>query len=146
MKGESYGVEIWGSQQVNDWWRLSAGFNTLHKNLRFKNGSSGSLGLPVPGAEQAGNDPPRQASVRSTMSVGANFTFDADLRYIGTRPNPETPSYYELNARVGWKPTKPLEISLSGFNLLHAHHIEYAADPASVEVPRSVFVQAYWRY
>ena len=147
MKGETYGVEVWGSRQMNEWWRLSAGFNTLHENLRFKSSSAGSLGLAgFPGTEQAGSDPPSQASVRSSMNLATNFTFDADVRYVGERPNPETPRYYELNARIGWKPSKPLEISVSGFNLLHAHHIEYAAPPPDVEIDRRVLVQAHWRF
>jgi iron complex outermembrane receptor protein len=147
MKGETYGVEVWGSQQVNDWWRLSAGFNTLHENLRFKRGSSGSLGLAgFPGVAQAGSDPRHQASLRSSMNLMENVTFDADLRHVGARPDPVTPQYYELNARLAWTPTKPLDISLTGFNLLHARHIEYFGSPTSAEMMRSVFVEARWRF
>ena len=147
MKGNTYGVEVWGNFQALDWWRLAAGFNTLHENLGFKSNSAGSLGLAgFPGIEQAGSDPARQASLRSSMNFRANFSFDADLRYIGARPDPVTPSYYELNASAGWKPSKSLEISLTGFNLLHARHVEYAATPTSIEVSRSVWIEAHWRH
>ena len=147
MEGETYGVELWATHQLNDWWRLTAGFNTLHENLRFKNGTAGSLNLPgFPGVEQAGSDPPRQASLRSSMNLMSDLTFDADLRYIGTRPNPETRHYYELNARVAWKPSDSLELSLSGYNLLHATHIEYASLTDSIEVRRSVFGRVAWQF
>src|SRR3546814_5577585 len=33
-KGHSYGVEAWASHQFLPWWRLSAGFATLHKQDR----------------------------------------------------------------------------------------------------------------
>jgi iron complex outermembrane receptor protein len=147
MKGNTYGAEVWGSYQVRDWWRLAAGFNTLHENLSFKAGSAGSLGLAgFPGIEQAGSDPARQASLRSSINLHANFTLDANLRYVGARPDPATPSYHELDASAVWKPSRPLEISLTGFNLLHARHVEYAATPTSIEVPRSVWIEAHWRH
>jgi iron complex outermembrane receptor protein len=147
MTGKTYGVEVWGSHQVNDWWRLSAAFDTLHESLRFKNGSAGSLGLAgFPGTEQAGSDPPLQASLRSSMDIRRDISVDADLRYVGTRPDPQTRHYYELNARVGWKPSESLEISLSAFNLLHARHVEYTASPTSIEVVRSVFGKVAWQF
>lgn len=146
MKGETYGVEAWGSCQLRDWWRLSAGLNLLRENLRFKAGSSGSFGLPgFPGIEQAGSDPAHQASLRSSLNLASNITFDADLRYIGARPNPHTPHYYDLGARLSWKPLEPLELSLTGFNLLHAHHVEYVGS-SPAEMARSVLAEAHWRF
>jgi iron complex outermembrane receptor protein len=147
MKGETYGVELWATHRLNDWWRLTAGFNTLHENLRFKSGSAGSLNLPgFPGIEQAGSDPPRQASLRSSMDLMAGLTLDADLRYIGRRPNPETLHYYELNARIAWRPSDRIELSLTGYNLLHATHIEYASLTDSIEMRRSVFGRVAWHF
>ncbi len=147
MEGHTYGVEIWGSRQLNEWWRLSAGFNTLHEALRFKPGSSGSLGLAgFPGIEQAGSDPPRQGTLRSSMNLPAHLSLDADLRYVAARPDPVTPQYYELNARLGWIPWEALELSLTGSNLLHARHIEYASPPNSVEIGRGVLAAARWRF
>ncbi|UUZ73919.1 TonB-dependent receptor plug domain-containing protein [Polaromonas sp. P1(28)-8] len=31
MEGNTYGMEMWGNYRVNDWWRLSAGYNYLKK-------------------------------------------------------------------------------------------------------------------
>jgi iron complex outermembrane receptor protein len=80
------------------------------------------------------------------MDLMAGLTLDADLRYIGRRPNPETLHYYELNARIAWRPSDRIELSLTGYNLLHATHIEYASLTDSIEMRRSVFGRVAWHF
>ncbi len=60
MEGSIYGVEAWGTYSVTDWWRLSAGFNVQHEQLKFQMQSS-QLG----GILKAGDDPNHQESLRS---------------------------------------------------------------------------------
>jgi iron complex outermembrane receptor protein len=141
MEGLIYGVEIWGDYRVTDWWRLSAGFNVQHEHLRFEPGSSQLGGLSL-----AADDPSHQASLRSSVNLGDHVTWDADLRYVGKLPDPSVPEYVELNTRLGWKLSDSVEISVSGFNLLHPHHIEFIELPQSDEVPRSFFVETRWRF
>ena len=138
MQGEVNGVEIWGSFQAMDWWRLTAGFNLQHEDLRFAPGASGLLGLA-----QAGNDPHHQASLRSSMNLLDNVVFDADFRDVGALPDPAVPEYVEMNARLGWRVSDTLEISLSGFNLLHGHHVEYSPGD---EIRRNFFLETRWRF
>ncbi len=109
MRGDTYGVEAWADFQLADWWRLSPGVRTLHKRLRFEAGSSGLLGVA-----QAGNDPTNQALLRSSIDLGRRGTFDLNLRHTDTLPSPDTPGYYELNARFGWRWTDALEVAISG--------------------------------
>jgi iron complex outermembrane receptor protein len=120
---------------------LSAGANWQHENFRFKPGSS-RLG----GTQANGDDPDYQFSLRSSVNIGPAVTFDAALRSIDALPNPGVPAYTELNARIAWNITKQLELSLSGFNLIHPQHIEFTQVPASVEVPRSYLVNAKYRF
>ena len=139
MQGRTYGVEAWADYRVADWWRLTAGLEVQHESLDFKPGASGLLGL-----SQAGDDPHHQASLRSSMNLGKAVTFDADLRYIGMLPDPHVPSYVELNSRLGWNVSERVQLSLSGFNLLHARHQEFP-DPATY-VQRSFFAEARFRF
>jgi len=148
MEGETYGVELWGNYQVTDWWRLTAGFNWLHKDLRFKAGSSGLGGLQI-----AGNDPKTQISVRSAMNITDDLTFDLDARRIGALPAPASPAYAELSLRLAWKLTATGEIALTGANLLHKYHAEFGTTAntlqtgrVGVRVPRSVFLDTRWRF
>ena len=80
------------------------------------------------------------------MNLGHGVTLDAFLREVGPLPHPAVPGYVELNMRLGWAVTKWLELSLSGFNLLHARHVEFIEPGVSTAIPRSVFAQARVRF
>jgi iron complex outermembrane recepter protein len=140
MRGDTYGVEAWANWQATDWWRLSPGLTALHEQLRFKSGASGLLGLA-----QASDDPSSHATLTSSMDLSHRTTFDATLRYVGALPDPALAHYYEMDARLGWRPSRTLEVSLSGLNLLHARHSEFAA-PTGEYITRSVIAEARWRF
>ncbi|HEY1725551.1 MAG TPA: TonB-dependent receptor [Steroidobacteraceae bacterium] len=136
MKGDTFGVELWGNYQLLDWWRLAFGFNQQYENLSFQPGSSQLLGI-----EQAGDDPGHQASLRSSMTLAPGWLLDADLRYVGSLPQPAVPAYEELNVHLGWQISSHWDAALSGFNLLHAHHVEFMVPPSDA-ISRSVLVSA----
>ena len=100
----------------------------------MKPGSNGLLG-----AAEGGDDPNHRGFLRSSMNLGEHWTLDADLREVGALPDPHVPAYTELNVRLGWQPNERLDISLSGFNLLHPWHQEYVF-PGSDRIGRSVFL------
>jgi len=147
MEGETYGVELWGNFSAANWWRLSAGANWLHKDLRFKPTSSGLGGLQI-----AGDDPKYQLSLRSAMDLAPGVMFDLHLRRVGALPAPPSPAYTELNARIAWNVTEAMEISVTGSNLLHDYHEEFGTTsntlqvgPLGVRIRRSVFAAARWK-
>jgi iron complex outermembrane receptor protein len=139
MRGETYGVEAWGDYRLTRWWRLTAGYAAEHEHLTFKPGDPGVLG-----AAEAGDDPPQQGFLRSSMNLGSRMTFDADLRYVAALPNPMVPAYTELNCRIGWNVTDRVQLSVSGFNLVHPYHLEFPSSEGGA-VPRSVFAEVRWR-
>jgi len=147
MAGETYGAEIWGSYQVLTWWRVDAGANWLHENLHFEPGSAQLGGLAL-----AGNDPSYQLSLRSTMMFAGNGLFDLSVRQIGSLPNPASPAYTEVDARVAWSVLPSLELSLKGSNLVHAQHLEFGTTAAplqlgstGLETGRAYFLEVRWR-
>ncbi len=141
MDGAVYGMEAWGNYQVTDWWRLSAGFNVQHQNLRFKPTSK-----DVGGLEQAGNDPDKQFSLHSAMNITPVVTFDAYLRYVDALPKPAVPAYAEVNSRLAWKLSEIVEISVSGFNLLNTGYREFTTSGVNNRMERSFFVETQWRF
>ena len=140
MQGYTYGVEAWGEYRLAPWWRLAASFDDFEAHLSFKPGASQLLGVAA-----AGDDPEQQASIRSSMDLGHRLTWDADLRYVSARPDPAVPSYVELNTRIGWSINDHVQLSLSGFNLLHAYHLEFPASEATA-VPRSFLAEVRLRF
>lgn len=147
MEGEAYGIEFWANYGITDWWRLTAGANWLHKDLRFKPGNPGLGGLQI-----AGNDPKYQLSLRSATDLGPDVALNLALRRIGALPAPRSPAYTELGARIAWMVSDELELSLTGSNLLHAYHAEFGTTsntlqvgPVGVRIGRSVFAAARWK-
>jgi iron complex outermembrane receptor protein len=117
----------------------SPGIRVLHKRFRFKPGSSQLADVGIPG-----NDPTNQASLKSSMDFGRNVSFEMFLRHVGELPLPATDAYYELSARLAWR-LRSLDLSVSGFNLLHDRHLEYAA-PSGAEITRSVLAEVRWTF
>jgi iron complex outermembrane receptor protein len=138
MRADTYGVEGWADWQVLSWWRLSPGFRTLTEHLRLEPGASGILGTA-----QAGDDPHWQLHVTSSMSLPERLHLNATLRHVSALPAPALPGYWELSARLGWRATRTLELSLSGSNLLHARHLELPL-PYGEYIGRSVMLRADW--
>ena len=138
IEGNVHGVEIWGSLQATDWWQLSAGGFVQHLDLSFEPGSAKLIGTL-----QEGDDPHHQAMLRSSMNLGDDVNFDADFRYVGALPNPHVPEYVELNARLGWKVSDTVSLALSGYNLLHGQHLEYAGGDL---IRRGVYLETRLRF
>jgi iron complex outermembrane receptor protein len=133
LEGSVQGAEIWGTWEMLDWWRLSAGVNYQEVDLNFIPGASGLLGVA-----QAGNSPEQKASLRSSMNLTDALTLDANMRYVGMLRDPRVPGYVEAGARIGWAVTDAWSLSLTGYNLLHNAHQEFAPGDA---IPRSVYLE-----
>lgn len=151
LEGETYGVELSADYQMLDWWRWHAGYDFLQEHIHVK---TGEIDFTHGLNETA--DPQHQFSIRSSMDLPGNIEFDTTLRYVDTLdtnngPIAETtPSYFELNARLAWHPTKNLEISVVGQNLLHDQHAEYfypsATNPPQEDIERSVYGKIAWHF
>ncbi len=148
LEGETYGAEFSGTYQVAGNWRLHAGYDLLKEHLRIKPGET-----DLNDALNETSDPEQQWSLRSSLDLPQNVELDTTLRWVGTLhnnngPTPGTvPSYFELDARLGWQATQNLELSVVGENLLHHHHPEYGfPGPTREEILRSVYGKAEWRY
>jgi iron complex outermembrane receptor protein len=141
MKGETHGVEAWGTYLVSDWWRLSAGVNLMHRELRFEEGSRDVVGI-----QAAGNDPKYQFSLRSSMNLTPQLELDVGLRKTGALPNPTVPDYLSLDARIGWQVADNLDLSVTANNLLDDRHPEFGAAPGRSVFGRSVFFGVRWRF
>ncbi len=148
LEGETHGAELSFTYQMREGWRLHGGYTLLREHLHVKPGQVDfSHGLN----ETA--DPGQQFSLRSSVDLPRNVELDSGLRWVDTLhnnngPNPGTvPGYFELDVRLGWHPTRSLELSLVGQNLLHDHHPEYGfPGPAREEIQRSVYGKATWRF
>jgi iron complex outermembrane receptor protein len=141
MTGDVYGVEMWGTWQVTNWWRVSAGLNLQHETLTFMPGSLTAVGLAF-----VADDPSHHATLHSSMNLTQDVAWDVYVREVAPLPHPAVPGYAELDTRLGWNVTRSLQLSLAGFNLLHARHEEFLEGGVTTEVPRSILAQARIRF
>ena len=83
--------------------------------------------------------------MRSLMNLGEKFQLDMFVRYVGALPAPAIPSYTQLSARLGWRASRQLELSLTGSNLLD-DHVEFGGPTVRAVFGRSYFAKATWSF
>jgi iron complex outermembrane recepter protein len=148
LAGETYGFELNATVQALDRWRLYAGYRLLQEDIRVKPGR-----MDFNNALNETSDPEQQVSLRSSLDVLRGVQLDAGLRWVDTRRVNNAgvpalvPDYVELDVRLGWSPTRALELSVVGQNLLHGRHPEYGKPgPTRVEIERNVYGKVVWRF
>ncbi len=135
VKGNSYGAELAVTSQVTNWWQLKGGYTFLKKDLSVKPGSKDSN----KGSAES-DDPENQLLIQSRITIPGSIELGTVIRYVDKLPMPSVPSYLGLDARIGWKVNKALELSIMGDNLLYSHHREFIpSSPSPREIERSIY-------
>ena len=141
LEGTSTGLEAWGTVQVTNHWRLSAGGTLLDLDLRLKADSTDTVG-----GIRAGNDPEQQWILRSSWDLPGQMELDASVRHVGELPAPQVPAYTAVDVRLGWRPNDRLELSLSGQNIFDARHFEFGNQLTASEIERAFRVGIKWSF
>jgi iron complex outermembrane receptor protein len=137
------GLEWSGNWRPTDKWQFKAAWSWLKMDIRRDVGSNDtSIGTEV------GRSPQNQFQFHALHSPADNVDLGTSLYYVDSLPSLNVPSYARLDARIGWRIGRGLELSLTGRNLLDPSHPEFvnASGPRTGEVPRSIFGAATWRF
>jgi iron complex outermembrane receptor protein len=145
MDGETYGVEVASNLQVTDWWRLSGSYSFLRMELH-PHGPPSPPGASTEVAE--GESPRNQAQLRSSLNLPHNLELDLFLYYVDNLPQFGVPGYLRLDARLGWRPFKRLELSIGVQNALDDRHPEFGNEIFTnhTEVQHSIYGMLVWRF
>ncbi len=137
MSGGTYGLELFADWKVIPKWRLTGSYSYLqmdiHKNLSSQD--------PTPDNPN-GSSPRHQWYLRSSVDLPKHFDLDTTLRFVDHLSSLNLPNYYSLNAHLGWRPVRNLELSIGGQNLLDNRHLEFLPDFVNTSptvVKRSIF-------
>lgn len=130
LRGIVNGFEAWATWEAAPSWRLHAGYNRLAMHLEDRPGSNDATSV----AQDEGANAPRWWLLRTSVDLPARTEFDATLRHVAALASPAVPSYFALDARIGWRPVAGTSVALVGRNLLGADHAEFTA-----AATRSVF-------
>jgi iron complex outermembrane receptor protein len=133
LKGNSYGLEAWATQQLTPWWRINLGLSTLSEDFHVKAGH-----VDIANGASLGSDPDYQITVRSQMNLGHRVKLDVAGRMVGDLGNPALDGYVEADARLGWELTDRIELYVAGDNLLHKRHYETPPVNRGQAIERSV--------
>ena len=140
-EGSTYGVEAWGKAQLTQWWRLSLGATTLHKNFRVVDSR-----VDLIPRNSLGADPRWQVVGSSEMDLMPKLRFTLDVRGVGPLDlPPDVPGYVDAGANLAYALTDRMELFIAGRNLLHHTHLENG-DPAAQLVKRSLYAGTRLRF
>ena len=127
--------------QVTDGWRLTGSYTWLQMRLRLTTAF-------------AVENPQQQLQLRSDLDLPNNVELSGAVYYVD-QVSPQmgvvrvpVSAYVRLDLGLTWHPTKTLELSVHGQNLLDNQHPEfYTAKPAvRTEIARAVLGKVTWRF
>ena len=136
VQGFTRGVEAWARWRVTERWRLDAGLVQQNQKLHVSEGA-----VDLGGLATLGNDPHRFGSLRSQLDLSPAWTWNLDVRRVGSRPNPDVPGYTAVDTRLAWRVNEHADLTFGVQNLLDKRHAEWGSPANRAEIERSVFVQ-----
>jgi iron complex outermembrane receptor protein len=141
MRGNTTGIESWGTFQAAETWRLSAGLSALRERLTLRPGSSDIADVKA----QQGRDPTHTWMLRSSFDFPYRTEFDAIVRRVSGLSDPVVPGYTAVDLRAGWRTWRDLELSLTGENLFSGGHAEFTDPMTRTQFGQAVFFKAACR-
>jgi iron complex outermembrane receptor protein len=141
LGGHASGVELASAAHLTASWTMAAEYSYLSMSLMAKPGSTDVSSVASDEAS-----PRHIARIRSSWRLPAGLDADVSFRWVDAVRSQKTPAYSALDARVAWPIVAKLELAVVGQNLLRDHHLEFGGGPTAVEIPRSVYGEARWRW
>jgi iron complex outermembrane receptor protein len=144
MYGDTYGVELSWKWEATPRWHLEGYYSFLQMQLH-----SGQAAQALSPEVAEGYSPHNQVRLQSGWDLSDNLEFDVAVRYVDNLPTLDVPNYISLDARLGWRLRKHLELAVVGQNLLDSHHLEFVDSSGWVqnsEARRGVYAKLTWQY
>ncbi|MEO7144603.1 MAG: TonB-dependent receptor [Bryobacteraceae bacterium] len=146
VSARTYGVELSANVKLAGWWRLSPGYTWLKM---VPSTSAGSQDITTVTGLAHGS-PQHQFQIRSYLDLPWRLEFDASVYSVGGLPAQSIPGYVRSDARLGWRATPRVELSIAGENLLNGAHLEFfipeELDALPLESRRSVYGKVTWQF
>ena len=144
IRGETHGLELSGTWQVNSRWRLAASYTFLSMSLHDAVTASASNA-----AITTGTSPRNQFQLHSYVDLPRNWEWDTFLYEAGRLPTDNIPAYVRVDTRIGWRFAEGASFSLVGQNLLRPRHPEFGSTSGNIhstQVRRSAYAKLTWTF
>jgi iron complex outermembrane receptor protein len=148
MTGEGWGVEVYGSWRVLEWWKMQAWYTYADLNLDLDNDSQAAPLIPL-GSEAVENGVPNHSfQIRSSMDLPYDTTMDVAFWWVDKVKALDIGAYERLDLRLAWMPIESLELAFVGQNLTQAKHQEWAHEFGyeGTRIPRTFYGALTWKY
>lgn len=141
ISGRSFGFEATVEWLASDWWRFAAAYSFVKLDQDFS---------AITSIFDSGKDPRNQTSLRSSMNLPADLQFDMWGRYVDELPTFGIEAYFDLDARLSWRPYEDFEVAIVGQNLVEPARFEFAPQPwaqtIGTAVQRGIYMEASLRF
>lgn len=143
--GEGYGFELASRYSVTRNWNLYANYSFLTLDIHLNDGATEIVDFSE---KNEGLSAKHRVSLMSRVNLTKNIELDNNLYFVDNLPEADVDAYIRFDTRIGWRPTKYLELSLVGQNLFDDQHKEFSQSLYSVpsEVGRSIYGRASLRF
>jgi iron complex outermembrane receptor protein len=141
--GETFGLEAMANWQPSNRWRVSGGYTWLKAEFHRRPGSLDTV------TSQAEDDSPRhQFQVHSHLKLWNRLELDNSFYRSGAIRTSTIPGSNRLDARLGWRFTESLDLSVGAQNLLDPHHPEAGRLfwERTTEMKRSAYLKFTWQF
>ncbi len=145
MSGHTYGIEMAANWQVTKAWKVSLNYTYFNIHLHTDAASDDT----TKAGTESGTSPRHQFNLRSYLTLSRNLDCDVSLYYVDHLETGSIPSYFRLDTRFGWRPTKNLEASIVLQNLLEPRHVEFKDDFGAqtlLQIQRGIYGKITWRF
>nr|WP_246604872.1 TonB-dependent receptor [Aquisediminimonas sediminicola] len=164
---DSRGVEVLLTGRLTPFWKVDFNYSEIHfSNMLpvarppiISNIGMTEIGAAnvQPEAQNGGAklwifpdySPKHQVGFRNMLDIGDKISIDTHVRYVASLVNGRVPDYVSLDARLSYRPTETIELSLVGTNLNTKKRQEYLHPLIPVPdsyTPRVVSMQARVRF
>jgi iron complex outermembrane receptor protein len=142
IHGDGSGFEVAPYWKPVHWWELRASYSYLNMDLKTRSWSNDVSS--VSGDE--GSTPRNQLVIQSFVNLPKQLEFGQTFRYVESLPAQKVAGYETADARLGWRLTPQLQLSVTGQNLLQPHYAQFGGDPGGpVQIRRGVYGKLLWR-
>lgn len=144
MSAESVGGEVTLEWKAASWWRLILGYSYIDLTAFAGNSLDQDEETLIEGATAK-----HKVIARTFFDLPYDFNFDVTGRYMDKLVFGSIPDYGEVDARLGWAPSKNFDVSVVGQNLLNSAHPEFIQNllgSPTISLERGVFGKVTWRF
>ena len=143
-RAEAFGAEWAADWKPLSWWTLKSTFTWFDLDIM-----PGPDSTDTTGERREGASPAVRFNISSQMDLPHHLELDTHLYVVDELTRAGIPAYARWDLRLGWRPIKPMELSVSVLNLADNRHPEFsdiAGGLMASQVPRSAFGRVTWRW